>query len=154
MGNFSITATNYTSVIWQRKLPLETDFTDIIGETNLNLRIGNSGDSENTHLSEYRVKLSSADCEAFSKVASLFVNSVVGSNTSTTMCDGQPLTYNLASYEITGNINTSQWQYRVGTSGSWSDLESGGGSFEPVYFSYSPKMYSESPSTSPLKIFV
>ncbi|MFC3812563.1 Ig-like domain-containing protein [Lacihabitans lacunae] len=128
VANFSITATNYTSVIWQRKTPLETDFTDIIGETNLNLKIGNSGDSENPHLSEYRVKLSSADCEVFSEVASLFVNSVEGSNASTTVCEGQPLTYDLASYEITGNINTSQWQYRVGTSGSWSDLESGGDS--------------------------
>jgi hypothetical protein len=121
---FEITALNVTSYQWQQQLPGGI-FTNITGENTNELRLTSVGNSTNLHLSRYRALLQNDGCGIFSDIAILNVNSISGSTEDKTLCEGIDYTLDLRNYTLTGAVSEYQWQYRNGTSGSWSDLPSG-----------------------------
>ncbi|MDP5140755.1 MAG: hypothetical protein NWP83_09845, partial [Spirosomaceae bacterium] len=123
-ATFEITASNVTSYQWQQQLPGGT-FTNISGENTNELRLSNVGNSTSPHLANYRVTLQNDGCEIISEAATLTVNSIAGSNEDKTLCLGSDYTLDLANYTLTGTVSGYQWQYRNGTSGSWTDLANG-----------------------------
>ncbi len=118
---FSVSASSVTSYQWQRKIPNGT-FTDIANGISNSLTISNVGSTSDPNQTEYRVVLSNGNCALTSIVALLTVNSVVGSLADQTICDGANTSFNLSNVVVTGNIQSYQWQRRVGTSGTWNDI--------------------------------
>lgn len=119
---FSVTASSVTSYQWQMKVPTGT-FTDIANANSNSLTITNVGSVTDPNQTEYRVVLSNQNCSVTSTVAVLTVNSVVGSLADQTICDRENVSFNLSTISISGNIQSYQWQRRVGTSGIWNDIE-------------------------------
>lgn len=118
---FTLVATSTTAYQWQRKVPIGT-FMDIINANTNSLTITNVGNVTDPNQTEYRVVLSNQNCSVTSTVAVLTVNSVVGSLADQTICDGENVSFNLSAISILGNIQSYQWQRRVGTSGTWNDI--------------------------------
>jgi hypothetical protein len=118
---FSVTASSATSYQWQRKVPNGT-FTNIDNAISNTLKISNIGSSIDPNQTEYRVVLSNQSCSVTSTVAVLTVNSATGSLADQTICDGGNVSFNLANMFFSGNIQSYQWQRRLGISGIWNDI--------------------------------
>ncbi|MCP9764068.1 hypothetical protein EGI31_14020, partial [Lacihabitans soyangensis] len=122
IANFTLTASNYDQIVWEKKLPGNTVFEIIAGENLPNLRIENIGNTTNPHKTIYRAKLTKGTCSVYTQEAILFVNSISGTGTSKTVCENASTFFNLSEYTIVGTNKTYQWQYRQGTSGVFTDL--------------------------------
>ncbi|MFS0491505.1 hypothetical protein [Leadbetterella byssophila] len=94
-------------------------FENIDGETQNRLRIGSTPGS--LHHSLYRAKVYQNDCYIYSDTVELSVNQVNGSNTQVSLCPEEAFTPPIP--DIIGEIQQIQWQYRPGTTGSFSTLE-------------------------------
>ncbi|MEY3411789.1 MAG: hypothetical protein RIQ70_475, partial [Bacteroidota bacterium] len=122
IANFTLAAANYDQIVWEKKLPNSTVFETIAGENLPNLRIENIGNAANPHRTIYRAKLSKGNCAIYTQEATLFVNSITGSGSSKTVCENSSVFFNLNEFIIVGSNKTYQWQYRVGTSVSFTDV--------------------------------
>jgi len=121
-ANFSVLASNYEQIVWERKLPGDSVFSQISGATALTLTLTNIGNTTNPHLSVFRAKFTKGSCIIFSKEATLFVNAITGTGSPISTCEGQAETIDISDYAIVGDVDLYQWQYRVGTSGSFVDI--------------------------------
>ncbi|MCP9754846.1 hypothetical protein EGI26_06680, partial [Lacihabitans sp. CCS-44] len=122
IANFTLAATNYDQILWEKKLPNAINFEPIVGENIANLRIENVGNALNPHLSTYRAKLTKANCSIYTNEVVLFVNSISGTSSSKTVCENASTIFNLTDFTIIGGNKTFQWQYRQGTSGNFTDI--------------------------------
>lgn len=118
---------------WQRKLPGEQDFTDILpnnflsGERSYSLRIGNTGNAESPHLAHFRCIITDARGEVSTEVIPLTVNRLSGSLSNQVLCAGNDLHLDLSvSHTVTGTPLNYQWQHRPGTGRPWETLKDTG----------------------------
>jgi len=87
------------------------------------LNVSNVGGSTNPAGALYRVILQNDGCEVISNEASLFVNKITGTVSAKKLCAGTNYSLNLTdNFTITGTVASYTWQYRSGTSGAWTDL--------------------------------
>jgi hypothetical protein len=120
--DFTINASGYTSLQWQKKLP-GGSFEDISGENQNKLKISSVGSEINPDQTIFRAVLFTSHCQIFSEDATLSVNTISGSLASKTVCEGTAIEFNLSPLTISGKINSYLWQYRAGTSGSWENID-------------------------------
>ncbi len=119
---------------WQRKRPGETVFSvpsDSVTSfraTGPLLKIYNTGNAENPHLSEYRCVIRDSVSSVVSATVTLFVNSLKGSLPNYKICTGSPFSINLLNnFIVTGSAKSYQWQYRYESSGPWTNMKDSAG---------------------------
>ncbi|NBA85609.1 T9SS type A sorting domain-containing protein [Emticicia sp. CRIBPO] len=120
--DFTIVASGYTSLQWQKKLP-GGSFEDIPGENQNKLKISQVGSEINPEQTIFRVVLFTSHCQIFSEEAKLSVNSITGTLTAKTVCEGTGTEFNLNALTISGKAESYLWQFRAGTSGSWENID-------------------------------
>jgi hypothetical protein len=103
-------------------LPNTSTFEVIVGENQSNLRIENIGNTTHPHLTIYRAKIIKGACFIYSYEAILFVNAISGTGLPKSVCEGSSVTIDLNDFNIMGPNKTYQWQFRLGTSGTFVDL--------------------------------
>jgi hypothetical protein len=122
IANFTIIANNYDQIIWEKKLPNTSTFEVIIGENQSNLRIENIGNTTHPHLSVFRAKIIKGACFIYSAEATLYVNAIAGTGLPKSVCEAGTANIDLNDYNIVGPNKIYQWQFRLGTTGTFVDL--------------------------------
>ncbi|SOE20148.1 SprB repeat-containing protein [Spirosomataceae bacterium TFI 002] len=118
---FETSVSLFDDLIWQQK-GINDMWVDISTETTENLRLSNIGNTANPHNSTFRLRAKNESCVASSNEVKLQVNSVEGSFASEEICGGTSKDFNLSELNLTGNVDKYTWQFREGTSGTWSDI--------------------------------
>ncbi|MFN3852626.1 MAG: immunoglobulin domain-containing protein, partial [Spirosomataceae bacterium] len=113
---------NYTYQ-WQRKRPTDADFisvnntmTGISGSTTSRLGLTSVG-TQNPHLSQYRVIISSNGCSVISNAATLTVNEYTSTLASQTQCQNGTVSFTVP--PSTTTPVSYQWQSRAATGDPW-----------------------------------
>ncbi len=118
---------------WQRMLPGDSVFTDIMENTYLSgaqspsLRIGSTGNMESPHQTRFRCIITDAFREISSEEVLLTVNRLVGNLPNQTLCSGNDLHADLRStHTLSGAPLHFEWQHRPGTGHPWVALKDTG----------------------------
>ncbi|WP_435354540.1 hypothetical protein [Emticicia sp. SJ17W-69] len=132
---FDITAMGAATMSyhWEKKL-VGGSFVSVVGDANItnptvnSIKISNIGNTSNPNLTEYRCIITDGNtCSVTSDPAVMTVNSIQGTLSSQTICEGSNASYTI---NIIGSVLGYQWQKRIGTGGAWGDiLTSDGGKY-------------------------
>ncbi|AWW00654.1 Ig-like domain-containing protein [Arcticibacterium luteifluviistationis] len=107
--------------LWERKLPNDTLFREIEGETGSTLLVSKIGSEDNPHKTQFRVKVSDTTGVETSNAAYLLVNEITGSLNAQYYCTDDNWRVNLDSLNIQGKVN--EYQLQVQPERSWVTLD-------------------------------
>ncbi|UBM60377.1 hypothetical protein LAG90_06925 [Marinilongibacter aquaticus] len=120
--HFTASAEGEAFYQWQRKA-FDGSWSDLPDGLTDDLKISNIGNSENPHLSQYRVILNPGNCQIISDSASLFVNEFVGRLDDQSVCIGDSVWFHPPDFR--GIAMHYEWQRRDIESGIWASVQNG-----------------------------
>jgi hypothetical protein len=131
VSNLIVTATGSGTLQykWQRKLPDENVFSDVVAnsylsrENTASLRVGSTGNAESPTGTLFRCVVTDNFGQFTSAEIPITANRIQGSLPNQNLCIGETLALNLGnSHTITGSPLSIQWQHRRGTGDTWTAL--------------------------------
>jgi len=115
----SVTTSGSTSYRWQVSKDSGSTWSDITGASSTSYSF-TAKPEHNGNM--YRIAVSRGSCTVYSSAATLTVNTALqftAHPASQVVCSGQIAAFTVA---LSGGVTSGQWQYRTGSTGTWTDI--------------------------------